>query len=332
MVDPAPQDAAPGAAPANRSRHAFPRRLASSETPGRVEFAIAMVVLCAVFGVAFLIFNLPGPLVVQVRDDSGLPVMGARVSCQDEKGAREFHGITNLFGEAKWPGLEKGMWYCRAKPPDRFHGAEQDGSAQVRARSPATVIIRFNRPVHVNATVKRPRGAPRARMAVRALCPATQTGAEAAWEARAAVISGDAVLWIPFGRECRLGLVQPSLPDGRSGLVEHATLDCAQSLCSAPLSGPSGASIDVVLEPTPAQWEAARPPPEPESRRRRRHGGQVAARDHGSWRTVRGADRLHHVPSASRTVCGTNCLRRRRCVPQTTGAPTLGAPRAQLTL
>ena len=77
------------------------------------------MVLAAVFGVAWLIFNLPGPLVVQCRDDTGAAIMGARVSCTDGAGKRVFNGITDVFGEAKWPGLSKEMWFCSAIPPDR---------------------------------------------------------------------------------------------------------------------------------------------------------------------------------------------------------------------
>jgi len=247
-----------------RRRRAFPLRLVSSELPGRIELGIASVVLAAVFGVAFLIFNMPGPLVIEAHDDTGLPVMGARVTCTDALGKKEYSGITDVFGETKWPGLEKGMWSCRALPPDRFQGGEEDGSAQVRSRTPATVRVRFDRPLHLDVTVKRPHGSPRAKMAVRAICPATQTAAEAAWESRASAISGNAVLWLPFGRACRAGLVAPSLAADRAGLVEHAPLDCDKLPCSPVFSAPSGGSIDVTLEPTAAQWDLVRPPLDPE--------------------------------------------------------------------
>src|SRR5579872_859646 len=102
--------------------------------PGRLELLVAVAVVTSVFSVAWLIFTFPGPLVVQAQDDKGEPVMGARISCTNapdgspapEGGAKRFSGITDVFGEAKWPGLSKGMWFCAGIPPDRFQGTQQD--------------------------------------------------------------------------------------------------------------------------------------------------------------------------------------------------------------
>jgi hypothetical protein len=246
-------------------RRAFPLRLVSSEIPGRIELVIATIVVATVFGVAFLIFNLPGPLVVHVHDEAGGNVMGARVSCEDAAGLHHFSGITDVFGETKWPGLEKVLWSCRILPPDRFQLLEQYGTTTVRSRSPATVEVRIERPLHVNVTVKRPKGSPRARPAVRAICPATQTAPEMAWEARASVLTGNTELWLPFGRACRAGLAQPQLTERPAGLVPNPTLDCSAFPCTPIFSGASAKSLDFTLEPTDLQWANAKPPPDPEA-------------------------------------------------------------------
>ncbi len=243
---------------------AFSPRLTADLLPGRFEFLIALIVVGSVFGVAWLIFEMPGPLDVQVVDDLGAPVMGARVSCSDARGERKFSGISDVFGETKWPGLTKEMWFCEARPPDRFHGAMQDGSAPVHARSPATVRFRFERPVHVNIQVKRPHGAARSAVAVRAVCPATQTAPEARWEARASILSGNTLLWLPFGRECRAGLVKPSLPTEQGAIALSSELDCTNEPCTGLLSANIGGDIDTSIEPTLEQWNAVRPPPRPD--------------------------------------------------------------------
>jgi len=47
------------------------------------------------------------------------PIMGARVSCTSPDGNDHALGTTDVFGEAKWPGLAKGPWKCDVtRPPD----------------------------------------------------------------------------------------------------------------------------------------------------------------------------------------------------------------------
>ena len=98
-------------------------------------------------------------------------------------------------------------------------------------------------------------------MAVRVVCPATQTAPAAAWESRASILSGNTLLWMPYGRECRAGLVHPSLPTEQGALAKSDELDCANYPCTGVLKAGVGGDIDTSLEPTIAQWEALRPPP-----------------------------------------------------------------------
>ena len=92
---------------------------------------------------------------------------------------------------------------------------------------------------------------------MRAVC------AEDTWEARAGILDGLAMLYVPHGKPCRVGLVRPELPG--DGPVIDARLDCASAPCSQQVTAGVGQQLDVVLTPNADQWAAVRPPPEPES-------------------------------------------------------------------
>jgi hypothetical protein len=231
---------------------------------GTIEMVLAVIVLVGVFSVAFLVFRIPGPLVVQVRDDLGAPIRDVRVTCTALEGGRSFRGETDVFGEAKWPGLQKGAWRCEALAPDRFHAEKLEGNTVVGSRTPSVVRMSVERPVRLAVEVTRPKGAPRAAMAVRVVCPATAGGALAAWEARSSPLGAAAVLWMPHGRECRAGLVHPELDARAPGLVARAELECTALPCSGPLEAGVGGSLELKLDPTLEQWTAARPAPVPE--------------------------------------------------------------------
>ena len=244
-----------------RRASAFSLRLGGDRIPGKIEAAVAAAVICAVFGVAWLIVEMPGPLVVQVRDDADNPVVSALVACESPSGEQTFHGVTDVFGEAKWPGLKKGPWRCEVNPPLRYHAQAQRGSAVVEARRPATWRAQFERPARVIVRVKRPSGQPRAAVAVRAVCEGDPVES---WEARAGVLDENAILWLPHGRTCRAGLVRAELPLREPGPVTKSVLDCEHEPCTGPLLGGVGADLADELDPTAAQWEAVRPEPEPE--------------------------------------------------------------------
>ncbi|GAC1345514.1 MAG: hypothetical protein NVSMB23_21760 [Myxococcales bacterium] len=251
-----------GAAAASGGR-SFSLRLRSG-SPGKVEALVVLAVVAAVFGVAFLIVQMPGALVVQVRDDAGNPVPDARVACANPAGDQRHSGITDTFGEAKWPGLAKGPWRCELLPPERFHAPRQEGTAVVEPRHPAFWRAVVERPARVRVAVRRPAGAPRAAVAVRAVCPAEDAGSPQSWEARAGVLDGTALLWLPHGRSCRAGLVRPELPSRQPGPVTHPVLSCDDGPCTGPLQGSVGEELSAQLAPTRAQWEAVRPPVEPD--------------------------------------------------------------------
>ncbi len=82
------------------------------------------------------------------------------------------------------------------------------------------------------------------------------------WEARAGLLDGRAVLWVPPGRSCHAGLVRPEIPG--DGPVTQAAVDCAAQPCTGELSGGVGQTSEAVLKPTAEQWNAVRPPPEPD--------------------------------------------------------------------
>ena len=105
--------------------------------------------------------------------------------------------------------------------------------------------------------VVRPQGAPRAKVAVRAVC-----GTDA-WEGRAGLLDGMATLFIPTGKACRVGLVRPELP--ADGPVPTTKLECASEPCTAEMIGGVGQALNAVLKPTAEQWATVRPSPEPES-------------------------------------------------------------------
>jgi hypothetical protein len=249
--------------PERRVRGTFDPRLTSSRM-ARIEAVVAVLVLSGVAAVSILVWRIPGPLVVQAEDDRREGLMGATVRCTGP-GGRTFEGITDVFGEAKWPGLDKGRWDCVAVPPDRFQGAAETGFAFVGARTPAFVHVRFPRPARLSLELRRPKGQPRAAMAVRALCEAvaaTQTSPAATatgWEVRASPLGGPTELWIPAGRVCRAGLVHAALPEAKAGLALKPELECAALPCTGELRGTVGGQVEALLEPTVEQWASARP-------------------------------------------------------------------------
>jgi hypothetical protein len=221
----------------------------------------ALVVICVIAGVIAilaLLFRMPGPLVVHVQDDKKDAIMGANVRCTSPDGRSSHGGSTDVFGEAKWPGLARGPWTCEVTVPARFHTGAQTGIVTVTARKPAMWTTVVERPGRILAQVVRPQGQPRAKVAVRALC-----GSET-WEARAGVVDGLASLYVPHGKLCKVGLVRPELPG--DGPVTEAKLDCASAPCSTELVAGVGETVNVTLKPTPEQWGAVRPAPEPEAR------------------------------------------------------------------
>jgi hypothetical protein len=230
-----------------------------SRVPGWLEGTVVAAVFVLIAVILWLVLQNPGPLVVQVIDDARRPVIDARVKCTGP-GGKEFTGLTDVFGEAKWPGLAKGAWRCEAQPPSRFFGGPKEGYATVIARKPATWVAMFERPGRAAVEVVRPRGAVRAAPAVRAVCEGGDT-----WEARAGVLDGRATLWLPHGSRCRVGLVRPELPRATPGPVTDSRLSCGTLPCSAEVSASVGEQIEVTLRPTPEQWAQARPPPEPDS-------------------------------------------------------------------
>jgi hypothetical protein len=222
----------------------------------KFEAVVVVAVFAGVIAILALLFRMPGPLVVHVQDDKKEAIQGARVTCTSPDAKTSHAGSTDVFGEAKWPGLAKGPWKCDVTSPDRFHAPVQTGYVNVVPRKPAMWTLVVERPGRIVAQVVRPQGQPRARVAVRAIC------ADDAWEARAGLLDGLATLYVPHGKPCRVGLVRPELP--ADGPVTDARLDCASAPCSAQVTAGVGERIDLVLTPTAEQWLAVRPPPEPE--------------------------------------------------------------------
>ncbi|MFL5311142.1 MAG: hypothetical protein ACJ79H_11875 [Myxococcales bacterium] len=247
-----------------RAPAAFEPRFGSG-VPAKLEGALAAAVIAAVLAIFYwLLVKLPGPLVVHVEDDTHQGVMNAKVVCEGPDGKR-FSGLTDVFGEAKWPGLAQGAWRCEALAPAKFHTATMVGYATVVPRKPAMWMARLERPAAAVVQVVRPRGEPRAAPAVRALCQqAPGEDAPPTWEARAGLLDGRATLYLPHGRACRVGLVRPELPAAQPGPVADAKLACEAGPCTPELRGGVGEELQVVLAPSRAQWEAARPPPEPD--------------------------------------------------------------------
>jgi hypothetical protein len=222
----------------------------------RLEAAIVVCVFAGVLAIMAFLFVMPGPLVVHVQDDTKEPIKGARVRCTAPDGLSSHSGLTDVFGEAKWPGLAKGAWKCEVWPPDRFHTGVQTGYASVVSRHPAMWTTSVERPARLVVQVARPQGSPRAPVAVRAVC-----GSDT-WESRAGLLDGRAVLFVPHGKPCRAGLVRPELPS--EGPVTQTALDCAAQPCTDELTGGVGQTVEASLKPTAEQWAAVRPPPEPD--------------------------------------------------------------------
>ena len=250
--------------PPPERRGSWNARQISGRLPGKLEALLAVAILGGVVGVAAFIFNFPGPLVVSVRDDQGGAVEDAVVRCFDPLGDQSYRGLTDVFGEAKWPGVHKGPWTCELWPPARYFAEKIEGGAVVVARSLALWKVKVERPTQLLVHVQRPRNAPRAPVAVRAFCPAERGQPAVAWEARAGLMDGLVRLWLPKGRTCRAGLVRPELPNHQPGLVAQPALDCEQSVCTPELSGGVGELLEADLFPSFDEWLAVRPALEPD--------------------------------------------------------------------
>ena len=112
----------------------------------KVEGLIVALVFVGVFTIFGYLVFMPGPLVVHVQDDLHEAVKGAKVRCTAPDGSKSYAGLTDVFGEAKWPGLEKGPWKCEVTPPEHFHGEQQTGYATVVSRHPALWGATLERP------------------------------------------------------------------------------------------------------------------------------------------------------------------------------------------
>jgi len=231
----------------------------------KIEAVVVVCVIAGVIAILALLFRMPGPLVVHLQDEKKDPIMGARVRCTSPDGQTSHAGSTDVFGEAKWPGLAKGSWKCEAELPAKFHEATLVGYATVIERKPAMWLARVERPARATVEVIRPEGQPRAAPAVRAVCAAAP-GDEAppTWESRAGLLDGRATLYLPHGRACRIGLVRPELSAKESGPVTQAKLACASEPCTPELRGGVGQEVFAALRPSAEQWSAVRPAPEAE--------------------------------------------------------------------
>jgi hypothetical protein len=222
----------------------------------KLEAAVVVCVFAGVVAIMAFLFQMPGPLVVHVQDDRREPIKNARVRCTSPDAQTSHVGMTDVFGEAKWPGLAKGPWRCDVSAPDLYHAPVQTGFATVAARHPAMWTATVERPGRVIVRVIRPTGAPRAKIAVRAVC------GDSAWEARTGVLDGLATLFVPHGAECRVGIVRPDLPG--EGPTRQLTLSCDSEPCAGPFHPGVGQEASTVLKPTAEQWAAVRPPPDPD--------------------------------------------------------------------
>ena len=223
----------------------------------KIEAVVVVCVIAGVIAILALLFRMPGPLVVHVQDEKKEAIMSARVRCTSPDGQTSHAGSTDVFGEAKWPGLARGPWTCEVTPPDRFHSPVQTAVVTVVPRKPAMWTTVVERPARILVEVVRPQGQPRAKVAVRAVC-----GSDT-WESRAGLVDGLATLFVPHGKPCRVGLVRPELAG--DGPVAQARLDCSLAPCSQELTGGVGETRNVVMKPTSEQWAAVRPAPEPEA-------------------------------------------------------------------
>jgi hypothetical protein len=239
-----------------RERAGFTPWFWSYRLAARIEAVVVACVIAGVVAILTLLFRMPGPLVVHVQDDKKEAVMGARVRCTSPDGQSSHAGVTDVFGEAKWPGLARGPWTCEVTPPDRYHAEVQTGVVTVVPRKPAMWTTVVERPARILVQVVRPQGQPRAKVAVRAVC-----GSET-WEARAGLVDGLATLFVPHGTACRAGLVRPELPG--EGPVTDARLECSAAPCTDEITAGVGETKSAVLKPTAEEWAAVRPPPEPD--------------------------------------------------------------------
>ena len=247
------------AAAGERTRKQFTPWFWSGRLVAKIEAAVVVVVFAGVLAIMVILFQAPGALVVHVADDTHEPIKGARVRCTSPDGATSYAGETDVFGEAKWPGLAKGPWRCEVTPPDRYHGGQQHGVATVAARHPAMWSTIVERPARLSVRIVRPTGAPRAPVAVRAVCPGDPVES---WEGRAGLLEGRVLLWLPHGRACRAGLVRPELP--YDGPVANPVLDCDAQPCTGVVTGGVGEELSATFTPTVAQWMAVRPALEPD--------------------------------------------------------------------
>jgi hypothetical protein len=268
-----PQSTPPGTPPPKRpykngvdhgsgkQRGVFAPRSWSFLWRAKLEALVAFLVIAGVVGVFVYLVQIPGALIVRVMDEGHKPVIEAHARCRHPGAKLEMAGFTDVFGEAKFPGLERGQWTCEVDPPDRFFSPTLTGFAEVRPRRPAILELTAHRGADVEVQIVRPAGGPRAAVAVRAVCPAEQGEAATGWQARAGLMDGSAFVYLPRGRRCRIGLLK-----NESGplytVPERMTLDCEAMPCSEPLIGKSGEHLSAKLHPTREQWEAARPPPE----------------------------------------------------------------------
>ncbi len=233
---------------------------------GRLEAAVVVVTFVAVIAILIVLVQAPGALVVHVQDDSKEALAFAKVRCTSPDGAQSFAGQTDVFGEAKWPGLVKGPWRCQVEAPLRYQARLRTGLATVVSRSPAIWVTTFERPFRVRVKIARPTGSPRAPLAVRAVCKTDLSKGEAAasWETRISILDNQAMLFVPPGKRCQVGLVHPELSVGE-GPVALPELACGEFPCVEVPEGGAGEIREITLLPTAVQWEALRPPPVPDA-------------------------------------------------------------------
>ncbi len=246
-----------------RGRGNFAPRSWSFQWRAKVEGLVALGVIAGVVGVFVYLVQIPGALVIRVVDDGRHVIPKTEVRCHHPSSGLDMVGETDIFGEAKFPGLARGRWTCDVQPPARFFSPLLKASGEVRPRQPDVVELSAPRAVDVDVSIARPEGAPRAAVSVRAVCPAEAGLPPLGWESRAGVLEGAAILYLPHDRKCRVALMHGDL-----GPLYFATdrmeLDCDRMPCSDVVSGKPGAHLAIKLKPTREQWEAARPPPEPE--------------------------------------------------------------------
>jgi hypothetical protein len=226
---------------------------------------VAFGVIAGVIAVFIFLVQIPGALVVRLLDEQKNAVIGARVVCRHPGSSKEMSGPTDAFGEAKFPGLEKGTWSCSVEPPARYFSPVFTTSLEVRPRLPAISELRVQRQADAAVTVVRPEGGARARAAVRVVCPAEDSKPALGWEARIGLLDGATTIYMPADRQCRIGLLRGA-PGNVYATPDRLELDCANLSCSGVLVAKAGEHLSVTLKPDAAQWQAARPPPEPDDK------------------------------------------------------------------